>query len=308
MSEEQTNPESKLAPNINSKDIKSENENVESSSSTKLKKKDDAKEEMDCEDDTLDDDEKEVPMEINESIATALKNTTSNSVQWGSIEVTSIQSNDADNSKKDKDVLDLTRKSEIKKDPDSPDIIVLSDEDEIPLVNGKINGFVSHNLTDEEKAKKRKSIIKLKEELRNEEMKLILLKKLKQSQQTHQVAPPVKENYTPQNKPTVIRTNSQVNNTTPPPLVRGNQPQMQSKSIMHQTSSINIHRVHSQSGSSGNPPPLMMGPRSGSNANHSIQRNGSRASPNVSLTYTSGGGQSHSQVRSFWNFVHLKNC
>lgn len=69
----------------------------------------------------------------------------------------------------------------------------------------------------------------------------------------------------------------------------------------------------------GNPPPLIMGPRSGlmhsgtsiqrNGLNHSgtsIQRNGSRISPNVSLTYTPGGGQSHSQVTVFNFCLNVK--
>ena len=60
----------------------------------------------------------------------------------------------------------------------SPDVIMLSDEDDdLPKL---VNGLCSYS--PEELAKTQKIIRKLQEELRNEESKLVLLKKIKQSQ------------------------------------------------------------------------------------------------------------------------------
>lgn len=173
-------------------------------------------------------------------------------------------------------MLDLTQKSDSTKKTPSPDVIVLSDEeDSAPslLVNGTVNGFcdeptVTHEVKERNKYSiselkdHRKLIRRLHEELRNEEMKLILLKKLRQSQQTQSVAPTpppssqVKEGYGSGHKAalnersTVVRSGSQMNSTPPPPLVRANQMQQQlhSKSIIHQSShhSINSLRGHSQ--------------------------------------------------------------
>lgn len=87
------------------------------------------------------------------------------------------------------------------------DVIVLSDED-TPRINGHVNGFSTDShpdspesdlpeplttlnlaqtskvawLTPEERVKKELGLRRLQEELRNEEMKLVLLKKLRQSQ------------------------------------------------------------------------------------------------------------------------------
>lgn len=78
---------------------------------------------------------------------------------------------------------------------ESPDVIVLSDEE--PRVNGFTNGYESDSsdigdmppllpikeLSPAEVEERERMLRKLREELRNEEMKLVLLKKLRQSQQ-----------------------------------------------------------------------------------------------------------------------------
>lgn len=78
---------------------------------------------------------------------------------------------------------------------ESPDVIVLSDEE--PKLNGFTNGYESDSsdvgempplppikeLSPAEVEERERMLRKLREELRNEEMKLVLLKKLRQSQQ-----------------------------------------------------------------------------------------------------------------------------
>ncbi|XP_065333265.1 transcriptional repressor p66-alpha isoform X1 [Cloeon dipterum] len=118
---------------------------------------------------------------------------------------------------------------------ESPDIIVLSDEE--PRINGFANGYESDSddaempplppikeLSAEELATKERLIRNLREELRNEEMKLVLLKKLKQSQQMKEniaVIPPVT-----QAPPVVTKLTSSVTLTPklPPPAQQAAQP------------------------------------------------------------------------------------
>ncbi|KAL2089596.1 hypothetical protein ACEWY4_014284 [Coilia grayii] len=189
-----------------------------------------------------------------------------------------------------------TTKSEIKKErpPTPDDVIVLSDnEPSSPVMNG-----LSHSVrkTDTEMLMKsspeeRERIIKqLKEELRLQEAKLVLLKKLRQSQiqkestvqkPINSVAtpPPLVRGTVPSSKgqlqassgrssgtvipPPLVRGGQQVNsklgsqNTqiVMPPLVRGAQPisvtPQQIQSLRQQ------HQAHSGSG----PPPLLLAPR-----------------------------------------------
>ncbi|XP_059474794.1 transcriptional repressor p66-alpha isoform X2 [Neocloeon triangulifer] len=119
---------------------------------------------------------------------------------------------------------------------ESPDIIVLSDEE--PRINGFVNGYESDSddaempplppikeLSTEELAEKERLIRKLREELRNEEMKLVLLKKLKQSQQMKEniaVLPPTTQ------APAVTKLTPSVTLTAklPPPAQQAPQQQV----------------------------------------------------------------------------------
>lgn len=141
----------------------------------------------------------------------------------------------------------------------SPDVIVLSDEDK-PRLNGHINGYESDSRNsdienmempplpqekvwdpDELKAQKRK-LRELQDELRSEEMKLVLLKKLHQSQMVketilNQAAAAVAGKMVP-------TVNRGASSAAPPPLVRSGQiaqPQnkMLSQQLSHQSSLLN---------------------------------------------------------------------
>ncbi|XP_056133143.1 GATA zinc finger domain containing 2Ab isoform X2 [Lampris incognitus] len=183
-----------------------------------------------------------------------------------------------------------TSKSDVKRErqPPSPDdVIVLSDnEPSSPLMNGHC--FVK---TDTDKLMKsspeeRERVIKqLKEELRLQEAKLVLLKKLRQSQiqkestaqkSTSSVATPpplVRGSITSGKGPLQVSGRSS-GTVIPPPLVRGGQhvPSKQNSQIVmpplvrgaqpiavtpQQIASLRQQQQHSGSG----PPPLLLAPR-----------------------------------------------
>ncbi|XP_036137611.1 transcriptional repressor p66-alpha isoform X3 [Molossus molossus] len=130
----------------------------------------------------------------------------------------------------------------------SPDVIVLSDNEQpvSPRVNGLPKEVLQETSTEDlmkSSPEERERMIKqLKEELRLEEAKLVLLKKLRQSQ--------IQKETTAQ-KP-AGSTGSTV--TTPPPLVRGTQNIPSGKPSLQQIHNI---RQHSSTG----PPPLLLAPR-----------------------------------------------
>ncbi|OBS58380.1 hypothetical protein A6R68_10509 [Neotoma lepida] len=165
-----------------------------------------------------------------------------------------------------------TSHSDIKseKRPPSPDVIVLSDSEQpsSPRVNGLTTAVLKDTSTEtllKSSPEERERMIKhLKEELRLEEAKLVLLKKLRQSQ--------IQKEATAQ-KP-AASSGSTV--TTPPPLVRGTQnipagktslqvsaklgPQASSQVVMPplvRGAQIHNIRQHSSTG----PPPLLLAPR-----------------------------------------------
>ncbi|KAG8454898.1 hypothetical protein GDO86_001213 [Hymenochirus boettgeri] len=160
-----------------------------------------------------------------------------------------------------------TSKSDIKREKrvPSPDVIVLSDnEPSSPRMNGltkvlKEPSSETFLLLQKSSPEERERIIKqLKEELRLEEAKLVLLKKLRQSQIQKETAP---QKVTSRISGTVI----------PPPLVRGGQqaPSKQSTQIVMpplvrgaQPISVSPQQIHNirQHPSTG-PPPLLMAPR-----------------------------------------------
>ncbi|XP_034973137.1 transcriptional repressor p66-alpha isoform X1 [Zootoca vivipara] len=125
-----------------------------------------------------------------------------------------------------------TSKSDIKRERrvPSPDVIVLSDnEPSSPRMNGLTKIPLKETSTEvlmKSSPEEREQMIKqLKEELRLEEAKLVLLKKLRQSQ--------IQKETTAQ-KPTGSSGNAVA---TPPPLVRGTQSIASSKSALLQNSS-----------------------------------------------------------------------
>ncbi|KAK6189026.1 hypothetical protein SNE40_005078 [Patella caerulea] len=149
--------------------------------------------------------------------------------------------------------MDLTYKT-------SGDVITLSDNEEEEDADFDVNGYLDEE--SEETIRVNKKLIKqLQSQLRNEEAKLVLLKKLQQSQLTHSL-----QERDRNNKNSVPRQNG-----GPPPLVRGSQHQQ-----MHASKSGNSNNVQSQSirgspqvshsrpGMQG-PPPLVMAPRAGNN-------------------------------------------
>lgn len=165
----------------------------------------------------------------------------------------------------------------------SPDIITLSDDsdDEKKTLNG------AKELTADEKRMRKKLVKTLQAELRNEEAKLVLLKKLRQSQLSHQL----------QEQSNVVANNKQLSNrqqqqqqqqqSAPPPLVRGNnQPlqssksnsssthsqfirgsqqmaaaQMRAQQMHHQQQQHQQHQQQQQQQQQQGPPPLVMAPR-----------------------------------------------
>ena len=121
----------------------------------------------------------------------------------------SEHSEDSEKENKNTDLpMDLSTKS-------SQDIIMLSDESEDEM--SKIQR-VRRELTLGDMKLKAKMIKRLQAELRNEEAKLVLLKKMRQSQVSAQIS----ENNSANKAQRPSQQHSQ-----PPPLIRGNQPQQQ---------------------------------------------------------------------------------
>ncbi|KAM8962085.1 transcriptional repressor p66-alpha isoform 1-T1 [Pelodytes ibericus] len=160
-----------------------------------------------------------------------------------------------------------TSKSDVKREKQvpSPDVIILSDnEPSSPRMNGltrpsKEPTSETFLLLQKSSPEERERMIKqLKEELRLEEAKLVLLKKLRQSQIQKETAPQ--------------RVTSRISGTViPPPLVRGGQQTASKQSTQivmptlvrgAQPISVSPHQIHNirQHPSTG-PPPLLLAPR-----------------------------------------------
>ncbi|XP_077462904.1 GATA zinc finger domain containing 2Ab [Stigmatopora argus] len=184
-----------------------------------------------------------------------------------------------------------TSKSEIKRErqPASPDdVIVLSDnESPSPLVNGHCFTKADTEKLMKSSPEEREQIIKhLKEELRLQEAKLVLLKKLRQSQ-IQKESSAQKASGSVANPPPLVRgsitsskgplqvTGRSSGTVIPPPLVRGGQhipSKHGSQTTMpplvrgaQQIASLRHHHHHQQQqqqqhGGSG-PPPLLLAPR-----------------------------------------------
>lgn len=155
----------------------------------------------------------------------------------------SVNSEDSEKENMNIDVpMDLSTKSSTP----SQDVIMLSDDEGEAH---KRNGEKEYNLDDLKL--KRKMIKRLQAELRNEEAKLVLLKKLRFSQMSHQVSESVAK-----------KTPQPSHHTQPPPLVHGNQQQAHQAKPAHtqppppQRSSVSMPNSKTQG-----PPPLVMAPR-----------------------------------------------
>uniref|UniRef100_A0A4W3HJM9 GATA zinc finger domain containing 2Ab n=1 Tax=Callorhinchus milii TaxID=7868 RepID=A0A4W3HJM9_CALMI len=200
-----------------------------------------------------------------------------------------------------------TSKSDVKKEkrPPSPDIIVLSDnEPSSPRMNGltkvpgkDCNADIMMKSTPEERER---MIKRLKEELRLEEAKLVLLKKLRQSQIQKEAIPAVSSGTTSTaTPPSLIRGKQYVltgkpglqvltartsGTVIPPPLVRGGQ-QMASKMGSQQNPQIvmpplvrgaqQIHNIRTHTSTA--PPPLLLAPRA--SVPNAVQLQGQRIIP-----------------------------
>ncbi|KAM8890223.1 GATA zinc finger domain containing 2Ab isoform 1-T1 [Synchiropus picturatus] len=171
-----------------------------------------------------------------------------------------------------------TSKSNVKKErqPPSPDdVIVLSDnEPSSPVMNGHCFTKTDTNKLMKSSPEEREQIIKqLKEELRLQEAKLVLLKKLRQSQIQKETTtqktsgsvatpPPLVRGSMVSSKGTLQVTGRNSGTVIPPPLVRGGQ-QGQSKHSLGMPPLVRgaqITSLRQQQGGSG-PPPLLLAPR-----------------------------------------------
>ncbi|XP_008822696.1 transcriptional repressor p66-alpha isoform X2 [Nannospalax galili] len=175
--------------------------------------------------------------------------------------------------------------------PPSPDVIVLSDSEQpsSPRVNGLNTATMKDTSTEallKSSPEERERMIKqLKEELRLEEAKLVLLKKLRQSQiqkETTAQKPTAASGSTVTTPPPLVRGTQNIpagktslqtssarmpGSIIPPPLVRGGQqvstklgPQANSQVVMPplvRGAQIHNIRQHSSTG----PPPLLLAPR-----------------------------------------------
>uniref|UniRef100_A0A8C5KNL3 GATA zinc finger domain containing 2A n=1 Tax=Jaculus jaculus TaxID=51337 RepID=A0A8C5KNL3_JACJA len=155
--------------------------------------------------------------------------------------------------------------------PPSPDVIVLSDSEQpsSPKMNGlstePLNETSTESLLKSSPEERERMIKQLKEELRLEEAKLVLLKKLRQSQiQKEATAQKTSSTRMPGSiiPPPLVRGGQQVSaklgpqassQVVMPPLVRGAQVSFSSP-VPQQIHSI---RQHSSTG----PPPLLLAPR-----------------------------------------------
>ncbi|MCJ8737722.1 hypothetical protein PDJAM_G00027380 [Pangasius djambal] len=180
-----------------------------------------------------------------------------------------------------------TPRSEIKKErpPTPDDIIVLSDnEPGSPQINGispSLKKTDTEMLMKSSPEERQRFIKQLKEELRLQEAKLVLLKKLRQSQiqkesvttnSTSNPPPLVRGSISSSKAPLQVSSNRSSGTVIPPPLVRGGTQVSKHASIVmpplvrgsqpiavtpQQIATLRQQQQHSGSG----PPPLLLGPR-----------------------------------------------
>ena len=175
---------------------------------------------------------------VNEPMDLGIKSEKDDKMNGGSV-------HSEDSEKENVDVpMDLSRKSTTP----VKDVIMLSDEEEAN--EARLNREQEYSLDDLKL--KRKMIKRLQAELRNEEAKLVLLKKLRFSQMSQQISD------------NVARKTPQPNqhSSQPPPLVRGNQPMSQQAKPAHsQPPQLQRPNGNVVNNKSQGPPPLVMAPR-----------------------------------------------
>uniref|UniRef100_A0A8C6TWC2 Transcriptional repressor p66 coiled-coil MBD2-interaction domain-containing protein n=1 Tax=Neogobius melanostomus TaxID=47308 RepID=A0A8C6TWC2_9GOBI len=191
--------------------------------------------------------------------------------------------------------VDMTTSKGLKKEkrppsPEDDDVIILSDNDSpSPPMNGLSHlKELNTDLLMKSSPEEREHIIKqLKEELRLEEAKLVLLKKLRQSQiqkdtiQKSSAPPPlIRGPMTGSKGSQQILTGRNSGTVIPPPLVRGGQQTSSKHSsqvimppLVRGAQQIQALRQQQQqqlsAGNSGSgPPPLLLGPRTSAPASH----------------------------------------
>ncbi|CAM4585873.1 unnamed protein product [Leuciscus chuanchicus] len=177
--------------------------------------------------------------------------------------------------------------------PSPDDVIVVSDEDPSPRVTGSHCRELDTDLLMRSPAEERECVInQLKEELRLEEAKLILLKKIRHSQ-THNdssgqkpvisvsaVLPPLLKSSTTAKAAQPVVPARPSGTVAPPPLMRGGHVTKHTQVIMPalvrgaQSLSVTPQQISSvrQQNSSSGPPPLLLAPRAtGTSAHASAQ-------------------------------------
>lgn len=170
--------------------------------------------------------------------------------------------------------------------PDSPDCIMLSDDE---FETKKVRQEKPHLC----QSRILKKIRALQNQLRNEEATLVLLKKLRQSQMT-----PVQESPQHQLTPSKVPGHHQPNQLIrqqggPPPLVKGNQVTAKMPHGMNQhvhsraQGSLNQVRPHSQQGPP--PPPLTSSRMGNGQANHQQHPHGSRSAVHQNMSRVPSG-------------------
>lgn len=177
----------------------------------------------------------------------------------GPEESSSVKSEDSEkeNRRADADTpIDLTTKSGLSNGNGGSDVIMLSDSEE-ELMNGVVNGDIL-DLDECEIRKRRKIVKRLQAELRNEEAKLILLRKMRQSQVS---SPSIPEKPKQQH-------------AQPPPLVRPGQQPSQARPAHSQPPQLvrNTNQTPSRSHQQGPPPLVNMRGQNLSNGNSLSQQ------------------------------------
>lgn len=177
----------------------------------------------------------------------------------GPEESSSVKSEDSEkeNRRADADTpIDLTTKSGLPNGNGGSDVIMLSDSEE-ELMNGVMNGEIL-DLDECEIWKRRKIVKRLQAELRNEEAKLILLRKMRQSQVS---SPSIPEKPKQQH-------------AQPPPLVRPGQQPSQARPAHSQPPQLvrNSNQTPSRSHQQGPPPLVNMRGQNLSNGNSLSQQ------------------------------------
>uniref|UniRef100_A0A8C4QGW6 GATA zinc finger domain containing 2Ab n=1 Tax=Eptatretus burgeri TaxID=7764 RepID=A0A8C4QGW6_EPTBU len=189
----------------------------------------------------------------------------------------SSSSSDKENSCEEPVDMSTAKPAESQKCPGSPDVIVLSDDGCSPTANGFPKADTTRLLKVGCPAERGRLIRRLQEELRLEEAKLVLLKKLRQSQ-LHKPAvsvPPNSATHTLSRSGmhghaigTQAQQSRSLSGPAPPPLLRGGQPYQGISRFSQQGAGVLplLVRGGQAQGSRSScvstaPPPLLMAPR-----------------------------------------------